>query len=284
MSGRVLLFGDSHIHAIKEALDARGPDGTDVPIEARRLLKSKRIADPAEPAAGSIISRLGRSALKIMRPRADDPHSVVVGDTSFDEAIRMVRRLTPEDVLVSVIGGNQHAVFSTIRHPVPFDFAAPEQPEQISRGAELIPFRTLYPYFRTGLRDGDGQMIAALRRATSARMFQLVAPPPKWDNDWIEQHHDTLFASEGIASLGVSEPQLRMKFWQLQNRAITEVCGDLGVELIGPPPDACDEGGFLRHDCYAGDATHANHIYGELVLRQLEAMFQTVPQEARMGS
>ena len=284
VSGRIFLFGDSHIQAIKEALDARGSEGTALPMEARRLLKSKRIGETAEPAPLPLFSRFTLSVLKAFRSRNSDPNVVIVGDTTFEDGMKLAGRLKPEDVFVCVIGGNQHAVFSTIRHPVPFDFVMPDHPEFITSGPELIPYRTLYGYFLTALRDGDGQMIAALRRSTSARMFHLVAPPPKRDNNWIEQHHDTLFASEGIASSGVSEPALRMKFWHLQNDALAQICGELGIELIGPPSGACDEFGFLLPEYYAGDATHANPLYGELVLRQLEEMFQSRRKPTRMAS
>ena len=124
--------------------------------------------------------------------------------------------------------------------------------------AELVPFRTLYDYFASALREGDGKTIAALRESTSARMVHLLAPPPKKKNHFIEHYHDTLFASEGIQSRGVSSPALRMKFWKLQNVAIGEICADRQIATVPPPPAALDPEGFLARDFYAGDATHAN--------------------------
>ena len=70
-----------------------------------------------------------------------------------------------------------------------------------------------------------------------------------------------------------------MKFWQLQNRAIEEICIELGLEVLGPPRGSLDPEGFLARPCYAGDATHANRRYGELVLEQLESMF--LPAQAK---
>jgi hypothetical protein len=146
-------------------------------------------------------------------------------------------------------------------------------PGEIQPDVELIPFRPLYEYFSEALRLGDGQTIAALRNSTKAQIVHLLAPPPKRENDYIEEHHDTLFAAAGISSLGVSPPGLRMKFWQLQNRAIEEICVELGIETLAPPRDAADPDGFLKRTFYAGDATHANARYGELVLQQLEHKF-----------
>lgn len=101
-------------------------------------------------------------------------------------------------------------------------------------------------------------------------MVHLLAPPPKADSDFIQQHHDSQFAADGIATLGVSSPQLRLKFWQMQNRALADICADLSIETIAPPAAACDADGFLSREFYARDATHANAAYGELVLQQLE--------------
>ena len=263
VDGRVFVLGDSHIHAIKDALEARAGD-TAVPIEARRLLKMKPVTEQPDKKLGIL-----DSALKRFRRSPSAREVAVLGDISADEALGIVRSLGPNDVLVSVIGGNQHAVFSTIQHPQPFDFITPEGGPP-AKGAEMVPFRALYDYFRDSLRKGDGETIDTLRRSTTARMVHLLAPPPKRKNAWIEHYHDTFFASEGITRLGVSSPDLRIKFWRLQNRAIEEICADLGIEVMGPPPDGCDEDGFLARDCYAGDATHANVKYGELVLRQLE--------------
>lgn len=278
---RIFVLGDSHIHAVKEALNARGLQGTVVPIEARRLFKTKQVIEPTTNSPGRQ-GWLPHWARRRLRRR-----TAVLGDISFEEGIKAARALGPDDVLVSVIGGNQHAVFSTIQHSQPFDFMLPARNERILPAVaniELIPFRILLEYFSSWLRQGDGGTIRSLRRSTKARMVHLVAPPPKRDNGWIEQHHDTLFASEGIGRLGVSAPELRMKFWRLQNFALREICSELGIEVFDAPQEACDSDGFLVRDCYAGDATHANVRYGELVLQQLEERFTNPKSSARADS
>lgn len=268
VTGRILIFGDSHVHAIQDALKARGSGGTSVPIEARRLLKAKGPAESAER------PRLLDRVRSLFAGRPAESSAATIGDTSLEEFLAMARRLDEDDVLVSVIGGNQHAVFSTIQHPRYFDFIDPDNAdEQISSKLELVPYRALYDYFSSSLRRGDGVTILALKAATRAKVVHLIAPPPKKKNNFIEHYHDTHFASEGIASHGVSHHNLRMKFWKLQNRAIEEICSEKDIETLEPPPAACDRDGFLARDFYAGDATHANVGYGELVLRQLEDRF-----------
>jgi hypothetical protein len=264
--GRVVIIGDSHVHAIKEALAARSPDDLEHRVEAMRLVKMKAATERARSQRRAT-PILDRALSLIVRER-----NARVGDISLAQALKLARRLGPEDVLISVIGGNQHAVFSTIQHPQRFDFMVPDEAMQIAPKSELVPFRTLYPYFLTALRGGDGETIAAFRKATKARMIHLLAPPPKRKNHWIEAYHDTLFAGDALARQGVSRPELRMKFWRLQNRAIEEICAEFDVEVLGIPPQASDADGFLERPYYAGDATHANQQYGELVLDQIQTL------------
>jgi hypothetical protein len=265
-----VVFGDSHVHAIQEAIKARAEAGIAVAVEARRLLKTKSVATDSPP---SRLPGLDKLKALVGQWTGGALGARTIGDTSFEAFLVEARRLGPADVLVSAVGGNQHAVFSTVQHADPFDFFFPEdRPDATEGHVPLVPFRPLYDQFATGLRLGDGATLSALRRATKARLVHLIAPPPKSDSAYIRRYHDSHFAAEGISSLGVSSPALRLKFWQLQNRALKEICADLDIETIEPPAAACDEEGFLRRHFYARDATHANAAYGELVIEQLEQL------------
>jgi hypothetical protein len=249
---RVVLFGDSHSYAIQRAIEKRHAKGRPVPLAAHRLLKIK-----------------GKKQ---------------VGDTSFEDFLEIVRSLQPHDVALSMIGGNQYAVFSMIQHPQRFDFIEPDGHSKVDASAELIPYRLLADAFQQGIRGGDGRSLAALRKATAARVVHIIPPPPKADNDFIHQYHESVFAKEGIADLGVSSASLRMKFWQLQTRVLVELCDELGIEVMMPPAASRDPDGFLAKTCYANDATHANDDYGELVLRDVESRYSSQLAEVQSGS
>jgi hypothetical protein len=239
---RILLFGDSHSHAVQRAIEKRKGKDTPAPVAAYRLLKEKN----------------GRS----------------IGDMTFEDFLEMTRKLGPEDIVLSMIGGNQHAVFSTVQHPQPFDFFAPGQvPPSPELSAKIVPYRALEHAFANGLQRGDGKSLEALRKATVARVVHIISPPPKQDNAHIQQYHETHFANDGLASRGVSPPALRLKFWTLQTRVLESICCALGIEVMMPPTGAVDEQGFLRREYYAQDATHANWRYGERVLREVERRF-----------
>ena len=237
----ILLFGDSHSHAIQSAIGKRMRKGRNVPVIVHRLKKEKN----------------GRE----------------IGDTSLEEFLRIIRDLDADDVILSMIGGNQHAVFSLVQHSQPFDFFEPGQTDPIASGCEIIPYRILEDLFAYGLQKGDGKSIEALRKATNAKVVHILPPPPKADNAFIEAHHESLFAKQGIAARGVSRASLRLKFWSLQANILRNLCTQLGVEVMTPPPGTTDEAGFLLPDYYARDATHANHTYGELLLREVERAY-----------
>ncbi len=239
---RIVLFGDSHSYAIQRAIAKRIRKGRIVPLSVHRLRKEKN----------------GKE----------------IGDTTLESFLDIIRELDEEDVVLSMIGGNQHAVFSTIQHPQPFDFFDPNGFSPPETGSQIVPYRAVEDVFSDGLRKGDGRSLQAMRRATRAQMFHILPPPPKRDNQFIERHHESLFANEGIERRGVSAPELRLKFWLLQTRILEELCAGLGIEVLRPPPGTTDEAGFLLPDYYANDATHANHVYGELVLRQVETRYR----------
>jgi hypothetical protein len=248
---QIVLFGDSHSHAVQSAIQKRIGKNQAVPLTAHRLLKEKN--------GGQI------------------------GDTSFEDFLSLIGKLGKNDVVLSMIGGNQHAVYSTIQHPQPFDFAEPEA-ASIDRSVEIVPYRAIEAAFATGLRRGDGKSLEAIRAATEARVVHIIPPPPKADNAFVEQYHESLFASEGLASRGVSSPALRLKFWKLQTRVLEMLCHEFGIEVMLPPALTVDGHGFLRPEYYARDATHANWLYGERVLREVERRFPSPEGRAKSNA
>jgi hypothetical protein len=246
---RILLFGDSHTNAIQRAIEKRQGKGQSVPLVAHRLLKEKNGRD--------------------------------LGDTRFEDFLKLVSKLSPDDVVLSAIGGNQYAVYSMIQHDQRFDIVDPEQGGSGDSSAEIIPYRAIEEAFFTGLRNSDAKSLQALRAATSARVIHLIPPPPKRDNAFITEHHETLFRREGLATRGVSAPELRLKFWRMQTRVLQAICAELGIEVLMPPGRALDESGFLQPEFYAVDATHANWRYGERLMREIERRFLPAHSRAK---
>ncbi|QNM83795.1 hypothetical protein H8M03_05600 [Sphingomonas sabuli] len=237
----IILVGDSHASAVQRAIAKRTGKGYAVPLTAYRFQKAKR--------------------------------GQTLGDVAVDDLLERIAALGPDDVVISMIGGNQHAVFGSVQHPRRFDFFLPDdEAKHPAADAEIIPFRVLTDQFMTSLRTRDAKLLKAIREATKATIVHILPPPPKGDNAFIASYHEAHFADQGIGNLGVSDPQLRLKFWLLQNRMVTKLCQSLGITVLGPPRQTVD-GGFLRRQYYADDVTHGNWHYGERILRQIERRF-----------
>lgn len=246
---RILLFGDSHSYAVQKAVEKRRGKGRSVPLSAHRLLKNKN----------------GKQ----------------LGDTTFEQFLDKIGELDFGDLVFSMIGGNQYAIYSIIQHPQAFDFLDPQVEAGLARGTEVIPHRMIAQLFEEGIRNGDGRSLKALRDATAARVIHIVPPPPTGDNMFIRQHHETVFAQEGLAEQGVSSPALRLKFWTLQKRILLGLCSELGIEVMLPPERTLTRAGFLDRSFYGRDATHASHTYGEILLREIESRYAVAaPAEA----
>ena len=84
------------------------------------------------------------------------------------------------DLLVSMIGGNEHSVFGLLNHRRKFDFILPGEAKlALQHGAEVLPFsivkRRLEERISKSVRL---PAIAALRNATSIAMCHVECPPP----------------------------------------------------------------------------------------------------------
>jgi hypothetical protein len=235
----VLVIGDSHCHALAQAQEKRKARDQRVAISVRRLAKVK--------------------------------NGIRLGDLDMDEAVRLVARLRPTDMVVSVLGGNQYNTVGLIQPPQPFRVVDGEG-QAGPATAELIPERALFELFRSGMSGRDGTRLHELRAAAGCPVYHLVPPPPKQNVDHILRHHETDFAKAGILEHGVTPAALRLRLWSIQREALRQICRLEQVGLLMPPAAAIDPSGFLEPAYYAKDATHANAAYGELVLQMLERL------------
>jgi len=233
----VCVFGDSHTDALKKALRKFHSDICS--IQVFRYLKDKN----------------GKQ----------------LGDLTVEEIASLLSTLEEKDMVVSMIGGNQHQVFSLVQHPVPFRmFTKGEIVRLNDLPAVTIPYNQIWEYFESGLSSRDGSRIKQLKAAVKCKIFHLVPPPPKEDSVHVLKRHEAKFINAGIQEKGVSPAPLRLKIWQLQVDVLEKLTAEWGVTLLPNPTGTRCEKGYLDQEYYANDATHANMKYGELVLSQLE--------------
>ena len=246
-SARVVVVGDSHSAA---------------------LLRAQRYPKRAEQYGHVHVYRLRK---------VKDGKSV--GDVALSKFLREIRSFGTDDFVFSTVGGNQYAIPSTVRSEIEYDFLLSDTDRLSADGRQLVPFRALAGFIESGIRESIMPVLRGVTQATTAKVYHLVPPPPKEDNQFIAAHVDGYFKREGLGSLGPSDPSLRLKCWKVQLKILETVCRELNISLVMPPTRTVTPSGFLQPNCYATDATHANRRYGEAVLKQILELVRTESRE-----
>ncbi len=181
----------------------------------------------------------------------------------------ITNRLEPE--VVALVGGAAHDLLGLIRHPTPFDFVLPEQPD-----LPMDPDATIIPYAAAvaavdGLIGGDEAELAGLIAATGCHVRQIESPPPSGNNSQLAPDISLIakmWKRPLEADRPPSEPWLRYKLWRIHSTLVRQRCEAAGVEFVPVPEKALVDGAFLAPEFYAYPC-HANAAYGALVLEQL---------------
>jgi hypothetical protein len=162
-----------------------------------------------------------------------------------------------EGVVCSFIGGRYPMTFTLHRHPAPFDFVLPDEPDlPIDSKAELIPARAMRAVLEGGSARQLG-MFEKLVEAADGPVYQFESPPPV----------GRLPASKSSSA----PPYVRYKLGRLYSAVVREHAERIGAHFVSRPEGAVDSNGFLLPR-YAVTMTHANSAYGALVLEQMASL------------
>ena len=177
-----------------------------------------------------------------------------------------------EASFVTLFGGNAHFVLALMRHERPFDFVLPEGPSlPLDPAAEILPSGFVTTMLQQQM-DRYLYQLFQLRRAVTAPIHALVPPPPIGEDAFITDRLDAFFLLNAPRR-ELSPPALRLKMWVLQRRLLKDLCEAQQVRAVDPPVEARTAQGFLDPSCYGTDATHGGPRYGDLLLEQLERLF-----------
>jgi hypothetical protein len=214
-------------------------------------------------------------ALAARAANADIPiinlkHTPAFADDSAERALHpsLVPWLSGKTV-VSMVGGNVHNQLGLVRHPRPFDFVLPSEPDLPSGDGELIPSGALETVLHKRMTT-ELTLLRLLKRHAQGPMYHLESPPPVADDEYIRASIDPYFVERGVGELGIVSPLLRYKLWRLYSGLVRRACVALRINFVPCPAEAMTNG-FLRTELCA-NATHANERYGSLLLAQLEAL------------
>lgn len=235
----ILVIGNSHTRALKKALVKKGAEmkGTcDIEIYA--------ISTPS-----------------------------LSGELTWPEALQKCKDLRPDDLVITVIGGNRHSVIGLFQHTNPFSVMCDEF--EPNGAVELIPSNVLRADYEFIFAKSDAKLIAQCKEQSPCPVYQLESPPPKQEEEYILKHADPFFRKSLELGAKITPAPVRKELWRLQEDVLRQMCEKVGVGFIRAPKEAISQSGFLRKDCYIGaNATHANERYGELVLQQLKQLAQ----------
>lgn len=238
----VLVFGRSHLRAVRLAWNARTEAGRTEGLELRFIQLLSRDWQP------SVVE--GRYNEKILA-----------------ELARPNLRL-----IVSVVGGNEHNVLGLVNHPTRFDFVLPEAPDlPLQEGAAILPSLLVRKSLERRIAP-TVRLIRLLRRSTRLPIVQLDSPPPIPSAEHIARY--PIGFEELVPELGVAPALLRYKLWRLRSEIAREACESMGIRVVPVPKPMQDPHGMLVRDAWADDATHANAFYGERLCRQILAIVE----------
>ncbi len=195
---------------------------------------------------------------------------VVTGDgiAVLNEAwVTAMRRelLDPGVIVFLCVSGSEWWRWSLTPGPLPFDFIDPVADDGLAPICQLVPYDLFMHQARSAFQSI--RFVAdVVRRYTSSPLLQFAPAPPARDVATIlacdtERRH---FVGEH----GVSPARFRLKVWRACARAMAEICAELEVGFLMPPPRSLDEDGFLRPHLI-GDAIHGNTAFGRLQIEQL---------------
>lgn len=184
------------------------------------------------------------------------------------------------NVLFCAMRGHEELVAGIPKCRVPFDFVVSNRPEiPVVPDCQILPVGIVREHLISTWATSAVAVYLGLRQVMpNTRLIHIFPPPPKRDDRFFYEHYFGQMAEKqrlADCPYGVNAAPLRLKYSLLYRAVLREGLSQLGIGWIDPPVESMDADGYLRSEYYL-DAAHANPAYGELVIRQMEALQQTV--------
>jgi hypothetical protein len=179
--------------------------------------------------------------------------------------------------------GNEHAAHFLFRPEPLFDFVPAGAPESVVDGQAVLLPESLVQAKLGRLPDELAAYLKSLTSATKARLVVAGSPPPKGDEAELKRlvqsewyyHDQASRLGLRLEDVRLTPGPIRLKLWRVTQDLIAEAARRHGCEFFPVPEAAIDEGGFLKRELWAEDATHANAAYGRIMLDALARRFRS---------
>jgi len=169
--------------------------------------------------------------------------------------------------IFSMVGGNTHNVMGLVRHPRPFDFVLPGEPDlPLDPAAEILPYEAVKAVLERRAEPILRQ-IEALAVRYAGRLSHVESPPPVTEAEILGAPSNF---KDQVQRYGVAPAMLRYRLWRLHTAVIRAFCQRFDVPFVTVPPESMDRSGFLLPSL-TGNVTHGNAHYGVMVLARMKA-------------
>lgn len=170
------------------------------------------------------------------------------------------------DTICLCIGGNRHNILGLIENPDPFSIGDATKgvvPPEI-QGRHAIPTAVIKDCF---IETMPLSLIPALYQAfPKARRLYLNAPPPMGDWAHIAENPGPF---KDMLDLGPAPDALRLRLYDIQTEVFKDVAAATCAEFVEPDAALKDDKGFLAAAYCRSDPTHANNLYGNIMLEKI---------------
>jgi len=182
--------------------------------------------------------------------------------------------------------GNEHNGRYLLQLEELFDFVYNGDPFlDVDERATLVP-ESLVRASYTELQE-LGELLDRFSGSAN-RPVVIGPPPPKRSSEqmWRRFFRPGAVATEGIFAITVERlgltlnrvcvtpAPIRMKLWRVLQEEYQRICRERRVPYLPPPRECLDAEGYLCEECSADDSTHANAVYGAIVVAQLKQLVE----------
>lgn len=207
------------------------------------------------------------TSLALYRLKSKNHPQQAEDSIDIDQAISLASELGEDDCLWLSILGTYHNIFGLLNHPNSFSVVSKKQGTELASSSDtLIPYDCMGEHFKN--KWSMNKKFTKLVTSTKAKVFHLSAPPPKGDQQFLDEKISS-YRGALKSEVGINSPTNRLALWELEMDFLQEYLLGLDVHLMAPPLGTITSEGFLKKDYYENDATHANAEYGKLVMKQI---------------
>lgn len=194
--------------------------------------------------------------------------NVIAMAPGFRQLLESIEDEAGSSTLFVFMNGEEHYHMSTTDHQPPCDFHIPWRPDlPILPQRQVVPLEVVERLVAYYLTKAIANFVAIRSIQPKLRVVNVLCPPPV-----PEAQLTKVEAASGEAMPSAAHPDsVRLKYYLLYAKALTEATAKLNIETLSPPAAAVDAKGMIKPE-YLLDNIHGNKRYADEVLAQMSEL------------